>query len=48
MWWIIGIAVFLFVMVFVLALCKSAGDYDRSVEEAFERDKAAKSEDAGA
>lgn len=46
MWWIIGIIVFSFFGLLALSLCKSAGDYDRLVEEAFARDLAANRKDA--
>jgi hypothetical protein len=47
MWWIITLTViFVLAGLLMLGLCKSAGDYDRSVEEAFERDMAAKNEEA--
>ncbi len=41
MWWIIGIVVLAFFVLLALGMCRAAGNYDREVEEAFERDMAA-------
>ena len=33
MWWAIGIAIWLVLLVIVLALCRTSGDADRCIEE---------------
>jgi len=35
MFWIIGILVFIAALVFMMALCKAAGDADRRIEEMY-------------
>ena len=39
MFWIMGILVFIAALVFMLALCKAAGDADRRIEEMYREAK---------
>jgi len=38
--WIVGILVFIAALVFMMALCKAAGDADRRIEEMYREQKA--------